>query len=172
MGDGMQSAVRAPDPVRCEQGRLLLGCANTNTAMPYTRFQHGACHTAPASVPLPQSSYTFTWNTIAGYAQIHNQDNPVQTAPALTSQSAQLFPYVRQGPIDTTGGHHDAGDYSKYTINCARLVHLLMFQVDSLAGVGDVVPLRRRRWRGRPRRSTEHLGHKVGDQNPPLLGLL
>ena len=110
----------------------------TNTAMPYTRFTHPACHNAPASVPLPQSSYTFTWNTIAGYAQIHNSDNPVQTAPALTSPSAQLFPYVRQGPIDTTGGHHDAGDYSKYTINCARLVHLLMFQVDSLAGVGDL----------------------------------
>jgi hypothetical protein len=110
----------------------------TNTAMPYTRFQHGACHTAPASVPLPQSSYTFTWNTIAGYAQIHNPDNPTQTAPVLTSPAAQLFPYVRQGPIDTTGGHHDAGDYSKYTINCARLVHLLMFEVDSLAGVGQL----------------------------------
>jgi hypothetical protein len=108
----------------------------TNTAMPYTRFTHAACHTAPASVPLPQSSYTFTWNTIAGYAQIHNPDNPLQTAPALTGPSAQLFPYIRQGPIDTSGGHHDAGDYSKYTINCARLVHLLMFEVDSLAGVG------------------------------------
>jgi hypothetical protein len=110
----------------------------TNTAMPYTRFTHPACHTAPASVPLPQSSYTFTWNTIAGYAQIHNPDNPTQTAPALTNPSAQLFPYVRQGPIDTTGGHHDAGDYSKYTINCARLVHLLMFEADSIAGVGDL----------------------------------
>jgi hypothetical protein len=110
----------------------------TNTAMPYTRFTHPACHTAAANVPLPQSSYSFTWGKISNYAQIHNPDNPTQSAPALTSPSAQLFPYVRQGMIDTTGGHHDAGDYSKYTINCARLVHLLMFQVDSLAGVGEL----------------------------------
>jgi hypothetical protein len=110
----------------------------TITAMPYTRFTHAACHTAPASVPLPQSSYSFTWNTIAGYAQIYNSDNPKQSAPLLTSPAAMLFPYVRQGPIDTTGGHHDAGDYSKYTINCARLVHFLMFEVDSWAGVGQL----------------------------------
>src|SRR5438105_5268742 len=29
-----------------------------STAMPYTRFTHDACHTAPASVPMPASSYT------------------------------------------------------------------------------------------------------------------
>jgi len=59
----------------------------------------------------------------------------VQTAPRLTSPEAQLFPFVRTGTIDTSGGHHDAGDYSKYTINCASLTHDLMFAVDSLAGV-------------------------------------
>ena len=37
--------------------------------------------------------------------------------------------------MDVSGGHHDAGDYSKYTINSASLVHYLMFAVDSLAGV-------------------------------------
>src|SRR5204863_8643789 len=36
---------------------------------------------------------------------------------------------------DVTGGHHDAGDYSKYTINVAALVHLLMFNVDAIPGV-------------------------------------
>src|SRR3989442_1410714 len=91
--------------------------------------------THPASVPLPSSSYYFTWNTIAGYAQITNPDNPVQTAPALTSPAAQLFPFVRQGTVDVSGGHHDAGDYSKYTCNSASLVHQLMFAVDSLPGV-------------------------------------
>jgi len=110
----------------------------TNTAMPYTRFTHNPCHTAAASVPLPQSSYTNTWNKIAGYAQIPNSEGLTQSARPMTNPSAMLFPYIRQGSIDTTGGHHDAGDYSKYTINCARLVHLLMFEVDSLAGVGEL----------------------------------
>ena len=58
----------------------------------------------------------------------------MQTAPALTS-SAILFPFVRQGTVDVSGGHHDAGDYSKYTINSASLIHYLMFSVDSLPGV-------------------------------------
>ena len=107
----------------------------TSNAMPFTRFTHGPCHTAPASVPLPQASYAFTWNTISNYAEQTIADHPVQTAPRLTSPANQLFPFVRTGPIDTSGGHHDAGDYSKYTINCANLAHDLMFAADSLAGV-------------------------------------
>src|SRR5439155_6012234 len=63
-----------------------------------------------------------------------NRDTPPQTAPAMTA-ATELFPFVRQGTIDTSGGHHDAGDYSKYTINSASMVHYLMFAVDSLAGV-------------------------------------
>jgi hypothetical protein len=110
----------------------------TNTAMPYTRFTHDPCHTAAASVPMPEASYPFTWNTVAGYASQFNSDNPVQTAPWLTSASAQLFPFVRQGTVDVSGGHHDAGDYSKYTENSANLAGLLMFEADSLAGVGDL----------------------------------
>ncbi len=107
----------------------------TNTAMPYTRFTHDICHGAPATVPASSSSYPFTWTTIAGYANTINQNNPPQIAPALTSPTAQLFPYVNQGPVDVSGGHHDAGDYSKYTINSASLVHYLIFAVDSLPGV-------------------------------------
>ena len=42
---------------------------------------------------------------------------------------------MNQGTVDVSGGHHDAGDYSKYTINSASLVHYLMFAVDSLPGV-------------------------------------
>src|SRR6185369_3059200 len=72
---------------------------------------------------------------IAGYANTINSNNPLQTAPALTSPSAQLFGFQNQGPIDASGGHHDAGDYSKYTINSASLIHYLMFAVDSLPGV-------------------------------------
>jgi hypothetical protein len=105
--------------------------------LPYTRFAHEACHVAPASVPLPASSFSFTWTTISNYATTINSDNPPQTAPFLTSPQKDLFPNIIQGAIDTSGGHHDAGDYSKYTINSASLIHYLMFEVDSLPGVAD-----------------------------------
>jgi hypothetical protein len=104
----------------------------TNLGLPYTRFAHEACHSAPASVPLPASSFIFTWYTISNYGV---QPNPAQTAPVLVSPEADLFPDINQGKIDVSGGHHDAGDYSKYTINSASLVHFLMFEVDSLPGV-------------------------------------
>jgi len=107
----------------------------TNLGLPYTRFAHAACHTAPASVPLPASSFGFSWTTISNYALTINSDNPPQGAPFLTSPQEDLFPFVNQGTIDVSGGHHDAGDYSKYTINSASLVHYLMFEVDSLPGV-------------------------------------
>ena len=111
-------------------------CGTSNTA-PYTRFTRGACHTAPASVPSPQSNtaYNFTWATISGYASGVNNNNPPQTAPLLTSEANQLYPFVNKGTVDVSGGHHDAGDYSKYTINSAQLVHVLMFAVDSMPGV-------------------------------------
>jgi hypothetical protein len=107
----------------------------TNTAMPYTRFTHDLCHGAPANVPASASAYPFTWTTISGYANTLNPNNPAQIAPALTGPAAQLFPFINQGSLDVSGGHHDAGDYSKYTINSASLVHYLMFAVDSLPGV-------------------------------------
>ncbi|HYG35856.1 MAG TPA: glycoside hydrolase family 9 protein, partial [Clostridia bacterium] len=106
--------------------------------LPYTRFTHDVCHAAPASVPATADASPFTWKTIAGYAQTPNANNPPQNAPALTSPGAQLFPFVRQGSIDVAGGHHDAGDYSKYTVNSASLVHYLVFAADALAGVGDL----------------------------------
>jgi hypothetical protein len=108
------------------------------TAMPYTRFEHDKCHTAPVTVPTSADAYPFTWGKIAEYANTLNANNPPQQAPALTSPSAMLFPYVNQGPLDVSGGHHDAGDYSKYTINSASLIHYLMFAVDSLPGVAKM----------------------------------
>jgi hypothetical protein len=109
-------------------------CGHPND-LPFTRHDHAACHTAPASVPLPASAYNFTWTTIAAYANTLNNNNPAQTAPRLTSADAQLYPFVRTGTVDVSGGHHDAGDYSKYTTNSAMLVHLLTFAADSFAGV-------------------------------------
>src|SRR5206468_5215782 len=40
--------------------------------------------------------------------------------------------------IDVSGGHHDAGDYSKYTINSAGLVHHLVFAADVFPGVVEL----------------------------------
>ncbi len=107
----------------------------TDTAMPYTRFTHDKCHTGPVAVPSSADAFPFTWGKIAEYANILNVNNRPQAATALTSPSAQLFPFVNQGPLELSGGHHDAGDYSKYTINSASLIHYLMFAVDSLEGV-------------------------------------
>lgn len=112
-------------------------CGMDNT-LPHTRFTHADCHKAAAAVPSSSSDFPFTWSKIAEYAQITNPDNPVQTAPRLTSPSAQRFPFVRQGTVDVSGGHHDAGDYSKYTLNSAALIHYLTFAVDSMAGVKDL----------------------------------
>src|SRR5258706_4884876 len=40
--------------------------------------------------------------------------------------------------IDVSGGHHDAADYSKYTINSAHFIHTLVFAADNFP---DVAPL-------------------------------
>ena len=107
----------------------------TDNVMPFTRFVHDACHLAPAEVPSPQGNYSFTWATIAG----KNGDfatNPRHTAPQLAGEASQLYPFVNKGVVDVAGGHHDAGDYSKYTINSAALAHLLMFAADAIPGAG------------------------------------
>ncbi|MBU6399069.1 MAG: glycoside hydrolase family 9 protein, partial [Verrucomicrobia bacterium] len=110
----------------------------TNNTLPFTRFTHDPCHTAPASIPLPAANFPFTWTTVSNYAMITNPDNPAQIAPALTSAASQLYPILNTGTIDVSGGHHDAGDYSKYTANSASLVHYLIFAVDALPGVAQL----------------------------------
>ncbi len=107
-----------------------------NVAMPFTRFTHAADHLAPALVPTNASApYTFTWTTISNYAAEVNPDNPAQTAPILGQPSAQLYPFTKRGPLDVSGGHFEAGDYSKPTWNSAQIIHVLMFAVDTLPGV-------------------------------------
>jgi hypothetical protein len=106
-------------------------------SLPFTRFTHAADHTAPAQVPANDADpqFAFTWKTVAGYASVANSNNPVQTAPLLTSAANALYPFVTTGTVDVSGGHWDAGDYSKYTENSAELVHYLVFTVDSIPGV-------------------------------------
>ena len=111
-------------------------CGDSNV-LPYTRFVHDDCHVAPVEIPSPQSAYAFTWTTIAS----KNADfakNPRHIAPQLKDEASQLYPFQLKGKIDVAGGHHDAGDYSKYTINSAQLVHTLMFTVDAIPGVAQL----------------------------------
>ncbi len=109
-------------------------------ALPYTRFTHAADHVAPAQVPANDSDpqFAFTWKTIAGYASTLNSNNPPQAAPPLTSEASSLYPFVKTGTVDVSGGHWDAGDYSKYTANSAELIHYLVFSVDSIPGVAEM----------------------------------
>ena len=111
-------------------------CGSANE-LPFTRFTHEPCHTAEAEVPLPQSSFVFTWNTVADKSSDFMK-NPRHTAPQLKSDATQLYPFVKRGKINVSGGHHDAGDYSKYTLNSAALIHALVFAVDAFDGVGEL----------------------------------
>ena len=105
--------------------------------MPFTRFTHNACHVAPAEVPTMSARFDFVNQTLAGYAANDNR-NPDQTAPPLKNIAASLYPFVNQGPADVRGGHHDAGDYSKYTANSAWFIHYLVFAADNFPGAGEL----------------------------------
>jgi hypothetical protein len=107
-------------------------CGTAN-AMPFTRFVHEACHSAPVEVPTMSDKFDFVNQTLAGYAAEDNK-NPDQTAPPLKNVAASLYPFVNKGPLDVHGGHHDAGDYSKYTENSAWFIHYLIFAADNFPG--------------------------------------
>lgn len=103
-------------------------------ALPYTRFTRGACHTAPAEVPTP--AFPGVRRHLAGFQE--GVDPGSQQAPILDRIERALFPFARSGRVDVRGGHHDAGDYSKYTINSASMVHALVLAADAFPGVADL----------------------------------
>ncbi|MCD6051252.1 MAG: cellulase, partial [Verrucomicrobia bacterium] len=109
-------------------------CGDSN-CLPFTRFVHPACHLQPAEIPTT----TFT-NTQKFLLQdsANATNNARHTAPVLKDFAASLYPFVKQGTIDVSKGHHDAGDYSKYTINSAGLIHHLVFAADVFPGAGDL----------------------------------
>jgi hypothetical protein len=111
-------------------------CGSDNSSA-HTRHTHGACHVNPATVPTG-GGFNFTWSIISSEAGVVNSNNPAQLAAKLTGEGSMLYPFVNKGTVDVSGGHHDAGDYSKYTINGASLVHQLTFGADAIAGVGDL----------------------------------
>ena len=105
----------------------------TDNVLPFTRDTHDICHAAKASVP--NMTFTAVNKELADLLT----DSPTpsrQTAPALKDVSSSLYPFVNTNAVDVSGGHHDAGDYSKYTINSANLIHTLVFAADAFPGVG------------------------------------
>ncbi len=109
-------------------------CGTANE-LPFSRFTHGACHTNTAEVPSMKFE---TVNAVLAQETENYSGNPRHTAPPLKNVSASLYPFVRKGKIDVGGGHHDAGDYSKYTINCAQMIHALVFAADNFPGAGTL----------------------------------
>jgi hypothetical protein len=59
-------------------------------------------------------------------------------APRLQTIEAGLYPIQKTGTVDVSMGHHDAGDYSKYTINSAHLIHTLIFAADNFPDVAQL----------------------------------
>jgi hypothetical protein len=104
----------------------------TDMDIPFTRHEHGFCHTN--LVDVPTMDFAFTQKKIAEKSEDYAGSQ--KGAPRMTSIDTSLFPFVQQGKIDVSKGHHDAGDYSKYTINSAGLIHHLVFAADSFAGAG------------------------------------
>ena len=110
----------------------------TDNAMPFTRFTHGDCHTNLVMIPAapgPEQSFV---NFIVNQESAGAVSNPRHTAPRMTNVNASLYPYVNTAPFDARGGHHDAGDYSKYTTSVASLIHYLTLAADALPGVRDL----------------------------------
>ena len=134
-------------PFRIDEGELMnfarayaLGlyeqrCGAKNE-LPFTRFTHDACHTAAASVPEPAQHFSKAWELIRDLAK--DQVKSERPVHQLKGSDDQYYPFVRGGAVDVSGGHHDAGDYSKYTINSAALIHTLMFAVDAFPGVAEL----------------------------------
>jgi hypothetical protein len=100
---------------------------------PFTRFAHAVCHSRRAQVP--DMSFAAVNEELANMTG-DAHENKRHTAPPLKNVTASLYPFVRTNTIDVSGGHHDAGDYSKYTINVAHLIHVLTFAADVFPGVG------------------------------------
>ena len=109
----------------------------TDNVLPFTRFVHGPCHTAPAEVPDTSGKFDSVNHSLAKESA-NFKDNPRHTAPQLKDVAADLYPFVNRRPVDVRGGHHDAGDYSKYTINSAAFVHHLLFAADAFPGVASL----------------------------------
>ncbi len=105
--------------------------------LPFTRFTHQPCHTARAEIPDNSKKFENV-NYVLAKETEGCKENPRHTAAPLKSVSDGLYPFVNRQPVDVRGGHHDAGDYSKYTINSAAFIHMLVFAVDVFPGASEL----------------------------------
>lgn len=106
-------------------------CGGSND-LPFTRHTHVDCHTKPADVPTSEERFRNTNKHIhdmSGSAY-KAEDHP---APRMVNAEASLYPILKKGPIDVAGGHHDAGDYSKYVNNGSAFIHSMASSVDSFS---------------------------------------
>jgi hypothetical protein len=119
---------------------LALGLYHQRCGMknefPFTRCSHAECHTASAEIPTMQFQKTQEFLATVSSESKDDDEQPRYSAPQLKDVASSLYPFVTQGKVDVSGGHHDAGDYSKYTINSAGLIHHLVFAADAFPGVG------------------------------------
>lgn len=146
-GLGQSAPVRIHDAAFAAAARLhALGTLHQRSGfekkLPFTRIEHAASHTAPAEIPTTDEKFKATNRHIARMVSKNTpdeQNDPKrQVAPPLKDVSASLFPFVNQGTVDVSGGHYDAGDYSKYMTNSATLVGSLIFAADNFPGVDRI----------------------------------
>lgn len=107
----------------------------TDNSLPFTRFVHNICHNQP--VEVPDMTFAAVNKELAEFSADF-KNNPRHTAPQLKDVNSSLYPFVNRARFDLSGGHHDAGDYSRYTINSAQLIHTLIFAADNFAGVASL----------------------------------
>lgn len=113
---------------------LLHQRSGQDLVWPDTRFTRPADHTAPAEIP----GGSHPTNPLLAASSSDFANNPRHTAPQLSNVTNSLYPFVRSGFVDVSGGHHDAGDYGKYTIDSAQLVHELAFAARYFPGAGGL----------------------------------
>lgn len=110
-------------------------CGTTND-LPHSRYTHAVCHTNYAYIPTAPGNTAMSNSVNAimlGEGAGHEDQNG-----GLEYIGEVLYPYVSQSRFDSSGGHHDAGDYSKYTTSVAKLIEALFFAVDSMPGVKHI----------------------------------
>jgi len=120
----------------CALGLYHQRCGTAND-LPFTRFTHAPCHTAPVEVPVMSRKFSAV-NEVLADETADAKEKPHHKAPPMKNIAACLYPFVNQGRIDARGGHHDAGDYSKYTANSASFIHNLVFAADNFPGAADL----------------------------------
>lgn len=145
-GLGESAPIRIHDAAFAAAARLhALGMLHQRSGfekkLPFTRIEHAASHTRPADVPTPENKHV--QRTLARMVERNTDEEQASgdrepDGPPLASLESALFPFVNPGPVDVSGGHYDAGDYSKYLTNSATLVAALVFATDNFPGVSGI----------------------------------